>query len=96
MKVPTRLWGDVDAVYWRDDQGREGLRTESQEWNFTVAPPILVPRDLSNTGDWDTLLTRALQEAKLRGEDSLFAYKPPPEKPRGLDVAMSTPAKKAR
>lgn len=60
MKVKTSWWGEIDAVYFRDDHGREGLKS--------VAPLIgnsgglILPRDLANSAQWDGLLLEAMRE----------------------------------
>lgn len=82
-EVNTR-WGTVKVRYMRTEGAVEYLAVACPaslpDWcaNKQGPPPMLLPRDLSVTGDWDKHLTMALA-ADI--EDDKMRYVPPPKPP---------------
>lgn len=79
-KVSTR-WGELEVKYYRTETA-QGLSVPSvtvslAEWCASKRgpPPILMPIDLSVTGDWDRHLSMAL---KADIDDAVYV---PPVKP---------------
>lgn len=61
MKLATRWWGVIDVTYWRDEQGREGLRSAQQLRGNPTG--IVLARDLARSGAWDTVIDDAMKES---------------------------------
>ena len=57
MKVQTIHWGEVEATYWRDAQGNEGLKPVRGD-----LPPSLTANDLPDPQAWPRLLHRGAAE----------------------------------
>lgn len=73
MRVSTAYWGEVEASYWRDDKGNEGLRATFPQRNI---PPSIIASDLAQPLVWPALMREG---AKNYGQSMPENYIPIPQ-----------------
>lgn len=73
MRITTAYWGEVEASYWRDDKGNEGLRATFAQRNI---PPSIIASDLAQPLVWPALMREG---AKHYGQSMPENYIPIPQ-----------------